>query len=478
MPSLMKRFQVFMGDHYKGFLFVIAASFLIYSCSSSQGHGDDGGPDGEIDSGAGVGDGAADSDTDSDGDGDTDTDTDADADQDAGPDANSDGGDASADCTGKDDFTPCKVVTVPDRSYDICVDEVCASPGCGDATCNTPGPHFPLADTNQRSCDPPCTAFPCNDDGSPPYCGQDAQYGWDTTHTSDVRFTRDTLVADNPVVIDNVTGLEWQGCAAGLSGWSCEVSDPGVDKTYTWAEALAYCDGLSWAGHDDWRLPDPYELDSIVDLDRTDPAIDPAAFPATPSDNFWSSSSYADDPSIAWFVVFSSGWVNIGDYSSGKDATSSVRCVRGGPLKSRRLEPTILSGDRVVQDTATGLMWQGCAAGLSGASCEVIDDIDAGSAGLYQWRDSLAYCDELSWAGYDDWRLPNKKELFSIVNLRRSEPAIDPIVFPGTPSNGFWSSSYSDDNIWNKWAAVFNLGYVGDYDEGYLTSVRCVRGGL
>ncbi|MBI5488414.1 MAG: hypothetical protein HY905_13860 [Deltaproteobacteria bacterium] len=50
------------------------------------------------------------------------------------------------------DFTPCDVRTVPDRSYDICVEGACVSPGCGDRTCNPPGPNWPLADTDQRSC--------------------------------------------------------------------------------------------------------------------------------------------------------------------------------------------------------------------------------------------------------------------------------------------------------------------------------------
>jgi hypothetical protein len=42
----------------------------------------------------------------------------------------------------------CETLTNPDRTYDICVNEACVSPGCGDTTCNVPAPHFPLADTN------------------------------------------------------------------------------------------------------------------------------------------------------------------------------------------------------------------------------------------------------------------------------------------------------------------------------------------
>lgn len=63
------------------------------------------------------------------------------------------GGATSANpCPGRADWTPCAVVTVPDRHYDICVEGTCVPPGCGDATCNVSGPHFPLADTGQRLC--------------------------------------------------------------------------------------------------------------------------------------------------------------------------------------------------------------------------------------------------------------------------------------------------------------------------------------
>jgi hypothetical protein len=156
------------------------------------------------------------------------------------------------------------------------------------------------------------------------YYGQDAQYGWDTSHTSDERFARDTETSSvNPLVTDNVTGLVWQGCAAGLTGASCTT---GTTDTYTWTEALAYCDALSWGGYSDWRLPDRYELMSIADLGTYNPCIDTTTFPATPIDMFWSSSSFGI-VTAAWRVWFVSG------YSSGslKGGAYNVRCVRGGP---------------------------------------------------------------------------------------------------------------------------------------------------
>ena len=126
-----------------------------------------------------------------------------------------------------------------------------------------------------------------------------------------------------PVVADSLTGLVWQGCAAGLTGDACT----GTPTTMSWADAVAYCDGLTWASKTDWYLPDPKELRSLVDNRRSIPAIDPVAFPATPSSWFRTSSSYAYDTADAWVVYFDYGLVS----HYGKSSSYSVRCVRGGP---------------------------------------------------------------------------------------------------------------------------------------------------
>ncbi len=405
----------------------------------------------------GCDDGESDSNGDSNGDTDTDTDTDADT-----------GTESDSQCVGLDDFTLCDVVTSPDRSFDICVDEVCVSPGCGDTSCNTPGPHFPIPDTSQRLCygndvEMTCTSFPCDAAGTPDFCGQDAQYGWDTTHDASERFARDTSMTDHPVVTDEVTGLVWQGCAGGLSGDSCGA---GSEATYTWTDALVYCDELSWAGHDDWRLPDEHELISIIDSDMNFPSIDDTAFPATPANNFWSSSSCAYNGSNAWFVTFYYGYM----YDIDKTSGGHARCVRSGPMQARRFEPSSISGDLVVEDTLTGLVWQGCPRGLSGDGCEI------GAVVGDDWSGSLSYCEGLDWGGETDWRLPNKNELMSIVSHRVNDPAIDDAAFPGTPaSHYFWSSSYYANNTSHAWGLDFYFGkvnFLGKTTEYYS---RCVR---
>ncbi len=374
-------------------------------------------------------------------------------------------------CVGQPDFTPCTVVTTPDRHYDICVEETCVSPGCGDATCNVPGPHFPLPDTGQRLCYGNSAVLACRAPGSA-FFGQDAQYGWDTLHPGSERFTRDLSVLNQPLVSDNVTGLSWQGCPAGSTGNACDV---GAAATYTWPDALAYCDGLNWGGHQDWHLPDLFELQSILDFGSTTAPIDTIAFPATPLNVFWSSSSVAYSPGNVWAIPFSGA-----SYTYGSSVDEHhVRCVRSGPASGlqgpRFSRNTSVTDQPVVADNVTGLFWQGCSAGLTGNTCA--GGTDTGS----EWEEALGYCEGLDWGGHQDWRLPNAREIRSIVNLRTtSDPVIDTTAFPGTKSGSYWSST-----TWalgsgggSAWLIYFSNGAMeGRQKTGWYIRARCVRTG-
>ena len=108
-------------------------------------------------------------------------------------------------------------------------------------------------------------------------------------------------------VTDTCSGLMWQKDTADVNG------DGQIDDADQVNEcgALAYCEGLKSASHDDWRLPNIRELQSIVDYGRLGPAIDPVfgAF----SDHYWSSTPGVDDDSppaqAAWYVNFIDGGV-------------------------------------------------------------------------------------------------------------------------------------------------------------------------
>jgi len=131
----------------------------------------------------------------------------------------------------------------------------------------------------------------------------------------------------NGTVTDHLTGLIW------LKNANCE-------GLKTWANALTWCNNLasgscglsdgSSAG--DWRLPNRYELESLLDMSRYDPAL-PSGHPFTgdpfagvPSGDYWSSTTYAINTGSAWYVNLSIGVVNGGV----KTAAGSVWPVRGG----------------------------------------------------------------------------------------------------------------------------------------------------
>ena len=107
-------------------------------------------------------------------------------------------------------------------------------------------------------------------------------------------------------ITDSKTGLIWKRCAEGMA-WSVNTCT-GTAATYTHEQALARA--TAQAGSAGWRLPNVRELSSIADKTRSNPAIDTAAFPATPSAGFWSASPYVGYSNYAWVVYFSYGNVN------------------------------------------------------------------------------------------------------------------------------------------------------------------------
>jgi hypothetical protein len=131
-------------------------------------------------------------------------------------------------------------------------------------------------------------------------------------------------------VTDTVTGLIWDKCSWGQSN-TTDCSG-GSASTHAWSAALGVAvtaNTASHRGHTDWRLPNRIELESLVKIDASSPAIDTTAFPNTPSSaifHSWSSTTDASTPTRAWYVKFSVG--NSGTLD--KTESGYVRLVRGG----------------------------------------------------------------------------------------------------------------------------------------------------
>lgn len=119
----------------------------------------------------------------------------------------------------------------------------------------------------------------------------------------------------------------------------------------------------------------------------------------------------------------------------------------------------------------TGLIWKRCAEGQiwNGTTC-------LGEATMLSWGEALQLSAQANFAGADDWRVPNRKELESIVEFCGHSPAINQSQFPPTPSARFWSSTTFVETPVHAWDVYFSDGYSGlSNKEQVLSAVRLVR---
>lgn len=152
-------------------------------------------------------------------------------------------------------------------------------------------------------------------------------------------------------------------------------------------------------------------------------------------------------------------------------ATGAQLCHTYWPKPSTPINRFVNNEDGTVSDRVTGLIWKRCSEGLSGLACEI------GSPATFTWQEALQAAASSSFAGKNDWRLPNIKELGSIVERQCTMPAINEIVFPATPTMSFWSSSPFVENRNFAWNIYFPYGISDGNDKSYKFFVRLVRGG-
>ncbi|MBI5593901.1 MAG: DUF1566 domain-containing protein [Deltaproteobacteria bacterium] len=342
------------------------------------------------------------------------------------------------------------------------------------APTTTPSPKRPIPDTGQTKCyDSSGSEITCPSPGQALY-GQDANYTINPMSYTKLDDSGNVLPDSAPswvMVKDNVTGLIWE-MKTNMDGIK-NYNDPhDADNTYTWydptepypgipgdgTDTKDFIDALNnahFGGYSDWRLPSIKELAYIVNynIPKPGPTIDITYFPNTQASYYWSATTYAYYPEIAWHESFYNG--NIDD-SGYKINTGYVRAVRGEQSQSVYVN----NGNGTVTDTSTGLMWQ-----------------QNTSDNKMTWEQALSYCENLSLAGYTDWRLPSKKELQNLVDYNRYAPAIDTTYFPNTFQSSYWSATTSNQNTNDSWEVYF---YTGDDTENNKTDsfyVRTVRGG-
>lgn len=130
-----------------------------------------------------------------------------------------------------------------------------------------------------------------------------------------------------------------------------------------------------------------------------------------------------------------------------------------------------INNNGTVTHNTTGLMWTRCLLGQTGSDCS------GGAAKTYGLQAALQTADIYSFAGYSDWRLPNKKELVSIVERACFNPAINATVFSNAPASRVWSSSPNQLRL-DKYGLDFYFGKITnfiDLDGVYVRLVRDVK---
>jgi hypothetical protein len=225
-------------------------------------------------------------------------------------------------------------------------------------------------------------------------------------------------------ITDHITGLMWQ-------------QDMGEKLSFD--EAFPTAKNLALGGYSDWRVPTIKELYSLILFTgkvqgqyAIEPFINTDYFHQPLGDvslgereidaQTWSSTEYVGHTMNNDETVFGVNFIDgrIKGYPKYHPATSEpnkmyVRMVRGNEDYGKN--NFIDNGDGTITDLSSGLMWQ------QRDSQEALD-----------WKGALQYADKLELAGFDDWRVPNAKELQSIVDYARSpkttnSAAIDPVFY-------------------------------------------------
>ena len=310
---------------------------------------------------------------------------------------------------------------------------------------------YPVIDTNQTKTYDNAEEInaPSPGDG---FYGQDAQFEGLQPQYQD---------NGNGTVTDLNTGLLWQKTPS--------------SNSFNWQGAVDYCDTLVLAGYDDWRIPSLKELFSISDFSQGWPYInseffDIAGVEVSKDEQFWASNYYAGTThggaDSAFGVNHGTGHIKAYPAMGDGPMGNYVRAVRGDSYGINDFQD---NGDGTVTDNATGLMWQ-----------------QADSGNGMDWQSALVYAEDLELAGYNDWRLPDVKELQSIVDYTRAPnavdaanlgAAIDPNFFDITPLPAgstnidvdygyFWTSTSayfnpSDPSYYYAWYVAFGMA-VGD----------------
>jgi len=291
-------------------------------------------------------------------------------------------------------------------------------------------------------------------------------------------------------VTDSLTGLMW-------------LKDGGCMKA-KWESALGAVAGLNnhqgqnnCAGYNgnysDWRLPTVNELKSLVTYGAPDSAqwLNAEGFVNMKSTYYWSATSYLGTATKVWMITLNNGVEKIGSSNTGyilpvrivasDTLPKAGQAVIYNPADQAYIQEKIEwpaprytdNGDGTVTDSLTGLMWLkdgGCIKKRWNDSLNIIVDFNT-SPQRYA-------CSGYS-ANYDDWRMPNVKELESMINYETSDAAgwLNSAGFTNVKYSSYWSSTTSQKSAAQAW--MMNMKKSGKLLQNKKSSYYTwpVRGG-
>ena len=317
-----------------------------------------------------------------------------------------------------------------------------------------------------------------------------------------------SLVGDPPVPVvaphciwDRVTNLVWEvkteeGLQNYKSTYGWGSNNTGTCTDGAGCSTDAYISDVNKANicgetEDDWRLPSRMELLSIVDAGHILPSIDQSFFPYTAYDKaytppwnnnpgfssqpddgarYWSGDENVAGKTESWVIGFNNG----SSYPRQWLSASYIRLVRGIRAKPPTNNRYTDNSDGTITDNLTKLVWDKCSFGLSGDSCNIGSARSLlGNSTQDDIYNAITLANKSSYKGYSDWRMPNRNELSSLLDLSVHHPAIDSVAFPNTPSAEFLSSTIS------SWLVDFYMHWVyqGTFESSYFRSVDFAEGG-
>ena len=309
--------------------------------------------------------------------------------------------------------------------------------------------------------------------------------------------------AANDVVTDDLTGLMW-------------ARNGNLTDARIWNDAIDYANGLALCGYTDWLLPNIIELESLLNANETNQAsrLNAQGFLNVQPTGYWSSTSVLSSnrgdhkwsvdmfymgvghvpmtgtgsvlpvrgitspPAELWktgrYVTGVARTGDDGDLHRGvpwPDPRFSVTyCNAAGPCGGQATDCDGNAANDVVTDNLTGLMW------TKGAALHTATS----------WQGALDYANNLTLCGDDDWRLPNIKEVISVMDWFQFDPCLPPahpFDLGITTTNAYWSSTTLPGWPNNAWAfKIFDYtysaagpGFTGKNNAGMMAWP--VRGG-